>query len=70
MTLHEMARRLGGEVRGEEVRCPGPGRHRRDRSLSVRISAASPDLFMALSLDGDNWTDCRDHVRRLLEIAR
>lgn len=62
---------LGGEVVGrDEILCPGPGHGPRDRSLSVRISASSPDGFMTHSFAGDGWRECRDHVRRLFGIER
>ncbi len=62
---------LRGEIVGrDEILCPGPGHDLRDRSLSVRISASSPDGFLTHSFAGDDWRECRDHVRRLLGIER
>jgi hypothetical protein len=61
---------LGGEVAGREVLCPGPGHGPKDRSLSVRPCAASPNEFLTHSFAGDDWRDCLDHVRNLLGLGR
>lgn len=37
MTLQEIARVLGGEVQGHQVRAPGPGHSPKDRSLAVML---------------------------------
>jgi len=66
--LRDLAWRLGGEAAGGQVLCPGPGHGPRDRSLSVRLSAIAPDGFVAFSHAGDDWRECRDHVRHLLGI--
>ena len=42
LTLQEIARVLGGEVRGNQVLAPGPGHSPQDRSLAVKLSN-SPD---------------------------
>jgi putative DNA primase/helicase len=68
--LRAAARALSGEVTGGEIICPGPGHGPRDRSLSVRLSASSPERFLVHSFAGDPWQDCRDHVARLLGIER
>lgn len=67
--LHDWARRLGGEVSGRaSIVCPGPGHSRRDRSLSVRLSAEAPDGFIVHSFAGDDPLVCRDHVRERLGL--
>ena len=66
--LHTWAHALGGDVVGRQVLCPGPGHSQRDRSLSVTISATSPDGFVVYSHAGDDWRDCRDHVRARLGL--
>ncbi|GEP06032.1 hypothetical protein MOX02_40700 [Methylobacterium oxalidis] len=66
ITLAEIARALGGKVTGQQVVAPGPGHSDRDRSLSVRLSVASPDGFVAHSHAGDDWRVCRDHVASAL----
>ena len=69
LDLRDIAHALGGEIRGAEVLCPGPGHSKRDRSMSVRISATAPDGFICHSFAGDSWRDCQSHVRRALGIA-
>jgi len=65
--LRSMAAALGGEVmkgkRGPFVLCPGPGHSKKDRSLSVTLSATDPDGFVCFSYTTDTWQDCRDHIR-------
>ena len=68
-SLAEIARALGGEVAGAQVVAPGPGHGKRDRSLSVKLSASSPDGFLCHSFSGDHWRTCRDHVAGLLGLA-
>jgi putative DNA primase/helicase len=67
-SLKSLAAAVGGEVVGTGVVCPGPGHGPRDRSLSVTLSASSPDGFLCFSHAGDNWRTCRDHVRERLGI--
>lgn len=66
--LRYVARALGGEVAGHQVLAPGPGHSQRDRSLAVRLYPAAPDGFVAHSHAGDDWRECRDHVRRKLGL--
>jgi Family of unknown function (DUF5906)/Toprim-like len=69
-SIQEAARRLGGDVSGEEILCPGPGHSAKDRSLSVRFSSDDPEGFITHSFaegdDGRNWQRHREHVRKLL----
>ncbi len=67
--LRAAARALGGEVSGAGILAPGPNHGPRDRSLSIKLSASSPDGFVVHSFAGDDWRDCADHVRRLLGIG-
>ena len=69
-SLRALARALGGEVMGYQVLAPGPGHARRDRSLSVRLSHTAPEGFIAFSHAGDDWRNCRDHVRARLGPSR
>src|SRR5262245_52103340 len=64
--LPELARALGGDVVGRQVLCPGPGHSPRDRSLSVTPAFDHPDGFIVHSHAGDDWRDCRAHVRARL----
>jgi putative DNA primase/helicase len=68
-SLREIAAELGGEVSGRQVRAPGPGHSRGDRSLSIKLSASSPDGFIAHSFADDSWQDCRDYVKAKLGLA-
>jgi putative DNA primase/helicase len=62
--LQSLARQLGGDVAGQELLLPGPGHSAKDRSLAVRFTG--PDSFTVNSFAGDDWRDCRDHVRDLM----
>lgn len=63
-SLRELARRLGGQaVGGNRIVAPGPGHSVGDRSMIVMIDAGAPDGFRVHSFAGDDWRDCRDHVR-------
>lgn len=64
MDIATAARRLGGEAFGSQINCPGPGHSPRDRSLSVKFN--SNGSYVVHSHSGDEWIDCRDHVRSLL----
>jgi len=68
--LRHIARALGGEISGRQVLAPGPGHSARDRSLSVRLSPAAPDGFLAFSHSGDDWRTCRDYVRTKLGLPQ
>jgi len=63
MDLRALACALGGEVVNGQVLAPGPGHGRRDRSLSVRLSASSPLGFICHSHSPrDNFADCQRYV--------
>jgi Protein of unknown function (DUF3631) len=66
--ISKMAELLGGDVRGGEVLCPGPGHSTTDRSLSVKGDATRPDGFLVHSFSGDDPIECRDHVRNKLGL--
>ena len=70
LDLRTLARALDGEVSGLQVLAPGPGHSRRDRSLSVRLSAQAPDGFLVFSHAGDDFAACRDHVAERIGIKR
>ena len=61
------ARLLGGDARGNRILCPGPGHSRRDRSLSITFH--SDGSFTSNSFAGDDFRDCRDHVKAVLGIS-
>jgi putative DNA primase/helicase len=62
-SLRSWASALDGSVSGASILCPGPGHSRKDRSLSVRLIASAPDGFLVYSHAGDDFADCRNHVR-------
>jgi hypothetical protein len=67
--LQSWAAALGGSICGASISCPGPGHCARDRSLSVMLSAISPDGFLVFSHSGDDWQTCRDFVRARLGLS-
>lgn len=65
--IRQAARALGGDVAGRnKVRCPGPGHSRADRSLAVTFR---DDSFLVHSFAGDDWKECRDHVKAALGLS-
>ena len=60
--LRAIASTLGGVVCGGQVLAPGPNHGRRDRSLSVRLSASSPLGFLVHSHAGDPFDVCQRYV--------
>jgi hypothetical protein len=67
-SLDQIAKALGGEVSGGQVRAPGPNHSPQDRSLSVKLDTEAPDGFVVHSFSGDGAIACRDHVRRKLGL--
>ena len=66
INIRAAAAALGGDVVGRDaVLCPGPNHSAADRSLSVRFYG---DNFVVHSHAGDTWQECRDHVRKLLNL--
>jgi hypothetical protein len=63
-TLEEIARAVGGEISGDQVRAPGPGHSAKDRSLSIRPAADGG--FIIHSFADDDVMACRDYVRERL----
>lgn len=60
--------RLGGDVpRGNRLLCPGPGHSKSDRSLSVTFN--NDGTFTTHSFAGDDFRDCRDHVKAVLGLS-
>lgn len=66
--LDDYAARLSGNAAGSNrILCPGPGHSRRDRSLSVTFNADG--TFAVHSFSGDDFRDCRDHVKACLGLS-
>ena len=59
-----LARALGGEASGNNVRAPGPGHSAEDRSLSIRVDPGAPDGFVIDSFAGNDWQQWRDYLRQ------
>jgi hypothetical protein len=68
LTLPEVAKLLGGEVSGDEVRAPGPGHSRVDRSLSVKLDKNAPGGFVTHSFAGDDPIFCKDYARKKIGL--
>ena len=69
LDLHTVALALGGEVIGSQVLAPGPQHSPKDRSLSVRLGPGDGGRILVHSFAGDDWQQCRDHVREKLDLA-
>lgn len=68
LSPNQIARTLGGEARGNNVVCPGPGHGKHDRSLSIEVNATAPGGFVLHSFAGDDPIACRDYVRGRLGL--
>jgi putative DNA primase/helicase len=68
--LRSIARALGGEVFGHQVLAPGPKHSPRDRSMAICLSNQAPDGFLVHSHAGDDWRECREHVRSRLGLPQ
>ena len=66
--IAKIAELLGGDVRGGEVLCPGPGHAAADRSLSIKPDPTDCEGFITHSFADDGWKECRDHVRKKLGL--
>jgi hypothetical protein len=66
-TLCEIAKVLGGEVRGAQVLAPGPVHGRNERSVSIKLIPG--DSFIVPSFAGDEPIACRDYVRAALGLG-
>jgi hypothetical protein len=70
LTLQQVARALDGEVSGDQVRAPGPGHSRKDRSLSVKLDDNGEPIVHSFAddedlkcKDDDEDLKCKDYVR-------
>ncbi len=62
INLKSIAHILGGEIKGNQALVPGPNHSRKDRSLSITISASGDDIVVH-SFAGDDPIACKDYVR-------
>jgi len=67
LTLQGIARAMGGDVTGDQVRAPGPGHSAKDRSLSIKLGNGDDDLIV-YSHAGDDHLACKDYVRSKLGL--
>jgi hypothetical protein len=70
ISLKEAARRLNGDINGDQILCPGPGHSPKDRSLSVKITSAVKSGFIVHSFANDDPMVCRDYVAEKLELPK
>jgi putative DNA primase/helicase len=68
-TLHEIAKKLKGDVNGEWINIPGPGHNGDDRSLGIKLQKNAPNSFIVHSLAGDDPRECRKYVNAKLAEA-
>jgi hypothetical protein len=69
--LKTMQRKLGGDIRGGQLYCPGPSHSTSDRSLSIKLSATAPNGFVLHSFSPkDDDIKCRDYVDRKLGLPQ
>jgi RecA-family ATPase len=66
--LQTLARALGGEVTGGQVRAPGPGHSAADRSLSVKLDSSASDGFIVNSFANDDPIVCKDYIREKIGL--
>src|SRR5262245_31515402 len=66
--IAKIAELLGGDVQGGQVLCPGPRHDSGDRSLSVKPDKTDSEGFVTHSFAGDDWKECRAHVRKKLGL--
>src|SRR4051794_26059967 len=62
----EYAKLLGGEVEGDYIDCPSPGRPPDDRSMRIKING--PNNFFVYSCDGPDGR-AYAHVREKLSLG-
>jgi hypothetical protein len=67
-SLQQIARALGGDISGGQVRAPGPGHSPKDRSLNIKLDADAPGGFIVHSFAGDDPILCKDFVREKLGL--
>ena len=69
MILRDLAKALHGNINGKWINIRGPDHRSMDRSLGVLFDQHAPDGFWLNSFAGDDPTECREHVKALLQKA-
>ena len=64
----EFQRRLGGELHGDQLRCPGQGHSPGDLSLSIKFGTEFPEGVICYSFAGDDPIVWREYVRQCLGL--
>jgi hypothetical protein len=71
ITAQSLARALGGEVSGDQVRAPGLGHRPGDRSMCIRIAPDHPDGFVVHShAPQHTGLECKDYIRDKAGLPR
>jgi hypothetical protein len=69
LTLAQIASVLGGEIAGDRVLAPLPGRARQDRGLTVVLNHAAPDGFAVFSSETTDFKALRVYLEGRLKAA-
>jgi 5S rRNA maturation endonuclease (ribonuclease M5) len=67
--ISQCAIALGGKVIGGQIICPGPDHSAKDESLSVKLDPTAKDGFIVHSFSGDDFAECKEHVKAKLKAA-
>jgi hypothetical protein len=68
LSLSYIAKAMNGEIRGDQVVCPGPGHSPKDRSLSIKIEPGAPGGLVVFSHAQDDNLKCKDWVLKQLGL--
>lgn len=70
LSLHTLARALGGKICGDHVRAPGPGHSQNDNSLSVALADTEDGFVVKTFSPRDDDLACKDYVRAKLGLPK
>jgi hypothetical protein len=68
LTLDYIAKRMDGEVSGNQVCCPGAGHSRKDRSVTIKIAPSAPGGLVVYSHAQDDNLKTKDWVLQKLGL--
>jgi AAA domain len=68
LSLNEIAQRMGGEISGNQVKCPGPGHSFKDRSVTIKVEPLAPGGLVVYSHAQDDNLKCKDYVLQKLGL--
>jgi hypothetical protein len=66
LTLDFIAKRMKGEIQGDQVMCPGPGHSPKDRSVAIKIAPTAPGGLIVYSHARDDNLKVKDWILREL----